>query len=205
MGTNWDERYEVDQYIYGTLPNQYLRAQQYRIPAGARVLVAADGEGRNGVWLAQSGLDVTSVEQSPVAVRKAEALAKQRGAAVRRLCADLTTWRPDGPPFDVVVAIFAHFEASVRAQIHRTLVAALAPGGILILEAFHPQQVGRHSGGPRTTDMLYDAALIGRDFADLEVLELLEGIVLLDEGPKHQGKGMVVRFVGRKRTGIAAG
>jgi SAM-dependent methyltransferase len=192
MGTNWDERYEVDQYIYGTLPNQYLRAQRYRIPAGARVLVAADGEGRNGVWLAQSGLDVTSVEQSPVAVRKAEALAKQRGATVRQLCA-------------VAVAIFAHFEASARAQIHRTLVAALAPGGILILEAFHPQQVGRHSGGPQTTDMLYDAALIRRDFADLEVLELVEGIVLLDEGPKHQGEGMVVRFVGRKRSDIVAG
>jgi SAM-dependent methyltransferase len=200
MGTNWDERYAVEEYLYGTQPNQYLRAQRYRIPSAARVLVAADGEGRNSVWLAESGLDVTSVEQSPVAVRKAEALAKRRGVTVRRVRADLTTWRPDGPPFDAVVAIFAHFEASVRAQIHRTLVAALAPGGILILEAFHPQQVGRHSGGPKTADMLYDAALIRREFADLDVLELLEGVVLLDEGPKHQGEGMVVRFVGRRRV-----
>lgn len=199
MGTNWDERYAVLEYVYGTAPNQYLRSQRYRIPANARVLVAADGEGRNGVWLAETGLDVTSVEQSPVAMRKAEALAKQRGVTVRRVCADLTKWNPDGPPFDAVVAIFAHFEASVRAQIHDTLVRALAPSGILILEAFHPQQVGRHSGGPRTTDMLYDAALIRDDFADLEVLELLEGIVLLDEGHKHQGEGKVVRFVGRKR------
>jgi 2-polyprenyl-3-methyl-5-hydroxy-6-metoxy-1,4-benzoquinol methylase len=199
MSTNWDERYAGDQYIYGTSPNQYVRAQRYRIPDGGRVLVAADGEGRNGVWLAESGLDVTSVEQSSAAVRKAEVLAQRRGATVRWVCADLTTWRRDGPPFDAVVAIFAHFEATVRAQIHRALVAALAPRGLLILEAFHPHQVGRHSGGPRTTDMLYDAALIQRDFADLEVLELLEGIVLLDEGPKHQGEGMVVRFVGRKR------
>jgi SAM-dependent methyltransferase len=198
MATHWDERYAVDQYIYGTAPNQYLRAQRYRIPTGARVLVAADGEGRNGVWLAESGLEVTSVEQSAVAVRKADTLAKERGVTLRLVCADLAAWHPEGPPFDTVVAIFAHFEVSVRAAIHRALVAALAPGGILILEAFHPHQVGRHSGGPQTADMLYDAALIRRDFADLEVLELLEGVVLLDEGPKHQGEGMVVRFVGRK-------
>ena len=195
---NWDERYAVADYLYGTTPNAYLRSQRYRLTPGARVLMAADGEGRNGVWLAQTGLDVTSIDQSPVAMRKASDLARERGVTPQFICADLAVGPVLGAPYDAVVAIFAHFPSNTRAHIHRSLAAALKPGGFLILEAFHPKQVGRPSGGPKTVDMLYDADLLRRDFAALEALELFEGTTRLDEGHKHQGEGYVVRFVGQR-------
>jgi SAM-dependent methyltransferase len=196
--TNWNERYATAEYIYGTAPNQYLRSQLYRLAPGARVLVAADGEGRNGVWLAACGLDVTCIDQSPVGLAKAAALARQRGVAPRFVCADLAAAPIAGAPYQAVVAVFAHFPPDTRAHIHRSLAATLQPGGLFVLEAFHPRQLGRPSGGPRSVDMLYSADLLCQDFAGLEVLELVEGVALLDEGPKHQGEGFIVRFVGRK-------
>ena len=196
---NWDERYATPDFLYGTTPNQYLCAQRHRLAPASRVLVAADGEGRNGVWLAQQGHTVTSVDQSAVGQKKAIDLARARAVSVEFVCADLSRWSPPGAPqYDAAIAIFAHFPAAIRGGIHATLVRALRPGGLLILEAFHVKQLGRHSGGPKDRDMLYEAAVLQRDFAALTTLELTEGTVVLDEGAKHQGEGYVVRFVGRR-------
>ena len=195
---NWDERYATPGFLYGTNPNQYLREQSHRLAPGSSILVAADGEGRNGVWLAQQGHVVTSVDQSAVAQKKAIDLARERGVSVEFVRADLSTWSPGSARYDAVVAIFAHLPGAVRPQIHAALARALRPGGLLILEAFHVKQLGRPSGGPKDPGMLYEPAVLQRDFAGLTALELLEGIVLLDEGAKHQGEGYVVRFVGRR-------
>ncbi len=196
---NWDERYATPDFLYGTNPNQYLRGQLYRLAAGSRVLVAADGEGRNGVWLAQQGHIVTSVDQSAVAQQKAIDLARDRAVSVEFVCSDLSRWSPpDASQYDAAIAIFAHFPAAIRPGIHATLTRALRAGGLLILEAFHVKQLGRQSGGPKDPDMLYEPAVLQSDFAALTTLELTEGIVHLDEGAKHQGEGYVVRFVGRR-------
>jgi hypothetical protein len=200
---HWDERYASEHYIYGTAPNAYVVSQSYRLHAGSKVLAAADGEGRNGVWLAARGFDVTSLDQSSVGLDKGAALARARGVAPRFVCADLASGPLPGAPYDAIVAIFAHFPPETRATIHRAFVGALRPGGLLILEAFHPRQIGRPSGGPRTADMMYDAELLRHDFADLEILELLEGTATFDEGPKHQGEGWVVRLVARKRGPVS--
>jgi len=196
--TNWDERYAVDHYIYGTSPNEYLRGTVHLLSPGARVLVAADGEGRNGVWLAEQGMRVVSVDRSAAGVNKAARLAAERGVAIDAVCADLAIWEPPPGSFDAAIAIFAHFPPDVRPRIHSTLVRALRPGGVLILEAFHPRQLGRASGGPRDVTMLYDAETLQRDFADLTILELGDRIVTLDEGPKHQGEGHVVQLLARR-------
>lgn len=195
---HWNERYAGADFLYGRRPNQYLVAQRYRLGPGQRVLVAADGEGRNGVWLAEQGYRVTSVDQSAVAQEKAATLARERGVAVDLVCADLGTWSPGVAAYDAVALIFAHFPSSDRAAIHGSLARALRPGGLLILEAFHTRQSGRHSGGPRDRDLLYEPDMLRRDFAMLEPLELLEGVALLDEGDRHQGEGFVVRLVARR-------
>jgi SAM-dependent methyltransferase len=197
--TNWDERYATPDFLYGTNPNQYLRGQLFRLAPGSKVLVAADGEGRNGVWLAQQGHTVTSVDQSAVAQKKAIDLARDREVSVEFVCADLSRWSPPSvSQYDAAIAIFAHFSAASRPGIHAALARAIRPGGLVILEAFHVKQLGRQSGGPKDRDMLYEPAVLQRDFASLTTLELTEGIVLLDEGAKHQGEGYVVRFVGRR-------
>jgi hypothetical protein len=125
-------------------------------------------------------------------------LAAARGVSVELVCADLATWSDGAGKYDAAVAIFGHFPAATRPRIHASLAGALRPGGLLILEAFHRRQLGRTSGGPRDDGMMYDREMLSQDFPALTVLELVEGTVLLDEGPKHQGEGYVVRFVGRR-------
>jgi len=195
---HWDDRYAGPEFVYGTGPNEYLRSQIHHLAVGDRVLAAADGEGRNGVWLAEQGLRVTSVDQSRVAQEKAARLAREREVRVEFVRADLADWSPGDAQYDAVIAIFAHFPATIRQRIHRSLMRALRPGGLFILEAFHVKQLGAPSGGPRDTSMLYTADLLRDDFSDLTTLELLEGTVLLSEGTKHQGPGTVVRFLGRR-------
>lgn len=200
--TVWDERFSGAGYLYGVEPNAFLVRQRHRLKPGTRVLAVADGEGRNGVWLAQQGMRVTSVDGSAVAVRKALKLAMTRGVSIRAEVAELIGWRWTGPPVDAVAAIFIHFPPETRPRVHRAMAEALAPDGLLILEAFHKDQLGRGTGGPPRKDMLYDAAMLREDFeaAGLEILEIAEGETDLDEGPSHRGSAMTIRMVARRSS-----
>lgn len=194
----WDQNYTVDGYKYGKAPNAFLVEQAGRLSPGSTVLVPGDGEGRNGVWLAQQGHKVTSMDGSAVGLRKALALAEERGVELRTVLADLSDWTPAPASADAVVLTFVHLPVAIRAGAHRRLAAALRPGGWLILEAFLPQQLGRPSGGPKTIEMLVTPALLREDFAGLlDEVFAWEGEVMLDEGPGHQGLGAVVRWIGR--------
>lgn len=204
MPNFWDERFAGPIYKYGTEPNAFLREQAHRFAAAAQVLVPGDGEGRNGVWLAQQGHPVLSVDYSEVGLTKARDLAAQRGSdTARRLttqCADLADWTPPPATFDAVVLVFCHLPGALRQLAHPRLAQALKPGGWLILEAFHPEQLNCSSGGPKDADMLYTLADLRSDFAGLldETLGW-EGETMLDEGPGHQGLGRVTRYLGRRR------
>ncbi len=92
MSNPWDERYSVADYVYGTEPNDYLREQMHRIAPGGRVLCIADGEGRNGVYLAQHGFDVTSIDASRVGLDKAQALAAVHHVAIATIHSDLADY-----------------------------------------------------------------------------------------------------------------
>jgi len=194
----WDQNYAVPGYKYGTQPNAFLREQACLLPAGAEVLVPGDGEGRNGVWLAQRGHRVTSVDGSAVGLRKALALAAERGVALGTLQADLADWTPAPASADAVVLTFVHLSPAIRVNAHRRLAAALRPGGWLFLEAFHPLQLNHRSGGPKDAAMLYTLPMLREDFAD-RLTEVLawEGEVRLDEGAGHQGLAHVTRWVGQ--------
>ncbi|MBY0339342.1 MAG: class I SAM-dependent methyltransferase [Acetobacteraceae bacterium] len=194
----WDERYQGGGFQFGDAPNEYLRAQSWRFRPGMRALVPGDGEGRNGVWLAQKNLKVTTLDWSPVGVAKAKTLAEERGVTLDAQVADAAAWTYPEAGFDLVAWIFLHLPPEDRAAACRGCVRALAPGGLLVLECFTPAQEGRRSGGPKQRDLLWDRAIVEREFATLEVLELTEGAVRLDEGPRHQGLAEVVRAVLRK-------
>ena len=194
----WDARYAAEDYLFGTEPNEYLRAQARRLSPGLQALAVGDGEGRNAVWLARQGLEVTLVDISPVGLAKAHRLAERHGCRVTTIAADLTRWDWPTAAFDLVVEIFVHVPTDGRRTIHRAMAAALRPGGLALVEAFQKGQTARASGGPRTRPLLYDAASLAEDFAALETLELLEGTVLLAEGSKHRGPAAVVRYLGRR-------
>jgi SAM-dependent methyltransferase len=194
----WDARYAAEDYLFGTEPNDYLASQAHRLAPGRRALAVGDGEGRNAVWLARRGLDVTLVDISPVGLDKAQRLAQRHGCRIETIAADLTRWDWPRDRYDLAIEIFVHVPATDRQAIHRAMAASLKPGGLALVEAFQKDQAGAGSGGPRTAPLLYDAAALADDFADIETLELLEGTVLLAEGTKHRGPARIVRYLGRR-------
>lgn len=199
MSSFWDQRYAEPGYKYGTAPNAFLQQQAHRLAPGSRVLVPGDGEGRNSVWLAQQGHQVLAMDSSAQGLAKARALAAERGVAVETRHADLADWQPAPGGADAVVLVFVHLPPALRRSAHQRLAEALAPGGWLLLEAFHPRQLGRASGGPKDADMLVDLATLRADFAGrLDEVLGWEGEVVLDEGPGHQGAARVTRWLGRR-------
>lgn len=189
----WDDRFAGGGFQFGEAPNRYLESLLPRLRPGLRALAVGDGEGRNGVWLARQGCVVTSLDWSSVGLAKARALAAAHRVELTTEVADLSRW--DGPEgaFDLVAWIYLHLPPEDRVEATRRVVRAMAPGALLVLECFTPAQGGRRSGGPKDPALLWTRAMVEQDFAGLEVLELLEGTVLLDEGPRHQGHAEVVR------------
>lgn len=197
----WEQRYSEHGWAYGTEPNEFLRAQTRFIRKGARVLVVGDGEGRNGVWLAQQGMAVLSVDYSHAGLKKARALAAAKGTRIETEHADLATWDWPKNRFDLIVSIYVHFTPGLRPRIHAAMLDALVPGGAILLEAFNPRQVDHRSGGPRDPAMLYSAADLRSDFSAGQIEQLDELETNLEEGKYHRGTAAVVRAIVRKRQG----
>ena len=194
----WDARYAEEGFAYGTEPNLFLQSFKPRFHPGQRALMVCDGEGRNGVWMAQQGLDVLSVDQSLVGLEKAQALADQRGVHLETLCTDIYQWDWPVEGFDHVILIYAHFRESDRARIHQLAINALKPGGQLILEAYTREQISYASGGPKDPDMLYTEKLMREDFAKANISQLESLVAMLNEGKYHVGDGAIVRVVARR-------
>ena len=195
----WDERFAGDTFKYGTEPNAFLAEQAGQLAVPSDVLVPGDGECRNGVWLAQQGHRVTSVDSSIVGLEKGKALAQLRGVPFQTQLVDLADWAPEPASVDAVVLIYVHLPEAFRATAHRALAQALRPGGRLILEGFHPDQLQFNSGGPKDVTMLMTPEQLTQDFAGLLEPELAwTGATTLSEGPGHQGEARVTRWVGRR-------
>lgn len=202
MNTGWDQRYAVPDYIYGTEPNAFLvsvvRDPSLGFRPGTRALAVGDGEGRNGVWLAEQGFEVQSVDGSAVASAKAQRLAEQRGVRLTYTVTDLRSWDWPRAEFDLVAAIFIHFLPGDRARMHAAMWQALRPGGLLVLEAFAPEQLAYQTGGPPVREMLYTAETLRADFTGAELLRLEPRVADLSEGTYHRGRAAVVRLVARR-------
>ncbi|MGF1475577.1 MAG: SAM-dependent methyltransferase [Geminicoccaceae bacterium] len=199
-GGFWDDRYREDAYFYGITPNGWLMAQASLLPSAGKALAVADGEGRNGVWLAEQGLTVTSVDVSAKGLAKTRALAADRGVEVETIEADLRHWAWPVAAYDVVVSIFAHFPPDLRVQVHRGIGQALRPGGLLVLEAYSPYQRIHATGGPKALDLLYTAWQVAQDLKGLDVFHLEETEVDLAEGKGHRGRSAVVRLLARREA-----
>jgi SAM-dependent methyltransferase len=195
----WQQRYAAPGYLFGTEPNAFLKAHAHLLPKRGTALAIADGEGRNGVFLAEQGLDVTSVDFSPLAQQKANALAKQRGVKLRFIEADMTTWNWKPAAFDVVVGIFFQFaKPSERAVIFAGIKKTLKPGGLLLLEGYGLKQLQYKTGGPSELERLYTREMLEEAFADLASLDIREYDAALKEGEHHVGMSALLDVVGRK-------
>ena len=198
----WDERYRPASYAYGLEPNAFLAAHANRLRPGMRALVPGDGEGRNGVWLAGQGLDVDTLDLSAFGVGKARALAAARGVSLNAVQADALAWDWPEARYDLIALIYLHLVESGRRIVHAKALKALRRGGLIVLEAFRPEQLDRHAagtrGGPRDPALLYSVEALREDFAAEEILLLEAADARVDEGHLHAGESAVVRAVVRK-------
>ncbi len=195
----WDERYAGDEYLFGTEPNAFLLSQQALLKQGAYCLAVADGEGRNGVWLAGQGLRVLSVEASAVALNKAKKLAQQRAVNTDFELADLLQWDWGVNRFDVVVAIFIQFTGpEQRGEMFANIKRCLKPGGLLLLQGYTPRQLEYKTGGPPVAENLYTEPMLRSAFADMEILHLREHDDIIREGAGHSGMSALIDLVAKK-------
>lgn len=200
MANMWDERYASEDYLFGTEPNAFLASQRHLLKSDMSCLAVADGEGRNGVWLAGQGLDVLSVDASTVASRKAAKLAQQRGIVLKREVADLLQWEWGESRFDVVAAIFIQFAIPAeREQLFANIKRTLKPGGLLLLQGYTPRQLEYGTGGPPSADNMYTESMLRAAFADMEILHFSEYDGFVREGAGHHGMSALIDLVARKR------
>jgi SAM-dependent methyltransferase len=196
----WDERYSIDDYLFGTEPAAFLVAHSDLLAAGSRALAVADGEGRNSVYLAQQGLDVVAMDASEVGVAKARRLADARGVTVDFRIADVTTWEWDAESFDLVVAIFIQFlTPSQQPAVFDGMQRTLRPGGRLLLHGYRPEQVGLGTGGPPDPTHMYTEELLRNAFAAMDVERLASYDADVQEGVGHAGTSALIDLVARKR------
>lgn len=193
----WNERYAATEYAYGTEPNLFFRENIEKIPPG-KILFPAEGEGRNAVFAAKLGWDVTAFDVSIEGKKKAELLAGSNSVKIDYLIGNYDIVSFPINHFDCIVLIFAHMNPSKRKEYHQKLISFLRPGGIIILEGFSKKQINNNSGGPRDINMLFSEDEIQSDFLLLSELIITETDYNLDEGPFHQGIASVIRVKGIK-------
>ena len=195
----WEGRFAAPDYIFGTAPNTFLAAQRHLLPSRGKALAFADGEGRNGVWLAEQGLDVLSLDRSPNAQKKARALAGSRGVTIQTELADVAHWTFPETEFDVIAVIFTQFATpDERKTQFAGMREALKPGGLILMQGYRPEQLAYGTGGPKQADHMYTRALLEASFAGFSELHIHEHDSEMAEGSAHGGMSALIDLVGRK-------
>lgn len=196
---HWQERYSTPDYRFGKEPNEFLVRCRPLLPRSGKALAVADGEGRNGVWLAKQGLDVLSIDFSPAAQAKARALAAEQKVAITFVEADIHAWPYPEAAFDVVAEIFTQFSAPPeRERKWAGMRRALKPGGLLIVQGYTPRQLDHGTGGPKQIENLYTRDMLERAFGDLSDVAIVEEERELNEGAGHAGLSAVIGLTARK-------
>lgn len=197
--TDWNERYADEAYVFGTEPNAFLTREIGRLEKSSRVLAVADGEGRNGVFLAGEGHSVMAVDASRTGLEKARRLALEQGVGLDFVEADLMTWSWPEAAFDAVVAIFIQFAGPAeRAVLFDGMKKTLKPGGLLLLEGYRPEQVDFGTGGPPNRENMYTRTLLEEAFEEFDLLLLDEYDAEINEGYGHVGRSALIDLVARK-------
>jgi len=195
----WESRFGVADYIFGKAPNYFLVACKPLLPPAGRALVVADGEGRNGVWLAEQGLDLLSIDFSPAAQRKAAALAQERGVRVAFERTDVHDWAYPDEAFDLVVEIFTQFSTPAeRAKKWAGMQRSLKRGGRIIIQGYTPKQLHYGTGGPKQIENLYTRALLMQAFGNFHDIQIAEEEIEMHEGTAHAGMSAVINFTAVK-------
>jgi SAM-dependent methyltransferase len=200
--TRWETRFAKPEYEFGKAPNDFLVRCKPLLPSSGKALAVADGEGRNGVWLAEQGLAVTSMDFSPSAQKKAAALAAERGVSITLIEGDAHRWDYPAATFDVVAEIFTQFSTPAERPLKWAgMRRALKPGGLLIIEGYAPKQLQYGTGGPKQIEHLYTRAMLKDAFGDFDDVQIAEEEREMREGAGHAGMSATINLTARKPHG----
>jgi len=199
----WNERYGNEAYAYGESPNVFFKEKIQELEKGT-VLMPAEGEGRNAVFAAKMGWSVFAFDQSKEGKKKATQLAEKNGVSINYQVGELQSMVYENEQFDAIGLIYAHFPANLKSQYHKLLCRYLKKGGVIIFEAFSKNNIQYRTknpkiGGPPELASLFSLEELTLDFENFEIIQLEEKEIELTEGLYHNGKGSVIRFVGKKK------
>ncbi|KAI9202011.1 SAM domain-containing protein [Polychytrium aggregatum] len=197
----WDERFQPNAgFAYGRAPNDFLVEAARRLKPNSKILSLAEGEGRNAIYLAQQGHSVHCVDFSRVGLAKTDEWAQQLGLSslITTEFGDLAIYNLGEGEWDAIVSIWCHLPADIRKRVHHDAERALKPQGVVILEAYTPNNIGRGTGGPREPEMCMDTATLRGDFAGLSIEYLEEKEREIVEGGYHSGLSATVQLIARR-------
>lgn len=197
MSDFWNHRYSTNEYAYGEAPNEFLKNELPKLHPG-KVLFPAEGEGRNAVFAATLGWDVTAFDPSSEGKRKALLLANKHNVTINYEITDYQKVSFKQEYFDCICLTYAHMPGSLRKKIHEKLTSYLKPGGRIILEGFSKEQLNKNTGGPQNQSFLFDEKELENDFSDFSVISIEKNEVNLNEGIYHQGLASIIRLKGVK-------
>lgn len=198
MGNSWHERFGSDQYVYGEEPNLFIKNQANRLDKGRKVVCFAEGEGRNAVYIARQGHEVTAYDYALNGLKKTEALAERYGVEIKTEQKDLIQEQVPVEEFDASIMVFGHFSKQDQKTVFDKLVSAVKPGGLVMLEVYSEDQIRYGTGGPRIIDMLYDPADLLNWLKEYKVLHFFYGEEERIEGHLHTGVGHVIQVIMEK-------
>ena len=196
----WNERFDNEEFIFGKAPNEYLVSQAKKFLApGQKALCIADGEGRNGVWLAKQGLVIEGFDVSDIALEKAKKFAEDNKVSIAYSFSDVDSWSWQENTYDAIIAIFIQFaDPAMRLRLFKNILLALKPGGIFILQGYTQKQLEYKTGGPILIDHLYTEEMIREMISGLEILDLQSYDAVLEEGTRHIGMSALLGLTARK-------
>lgn len=195
----WNERYQNNEYVYGENPNDFLAKHAEVLSHSSHVLSLGEGEGRNAVFLAGLGHSVVGIDLSDVGLKKAQQLASDKAVIIETQQADITQYDLGQGKWDAIISIFFHLPSELRADVHKRMQASLKPGGIIILEAYRPEQLNYKTGGPPSANMMLTKEELSLDFKDMELLLLEDVERYIEEGTGHVGQSATVQLIAKKR------
>ena len=194
----WNERYSEDGFTYGTNPNDFLATHVNKLKEAGKVLCLAEGEGRNALFLARKGFQVTAVDFSEVGIQKIKENAQKEGLKIEAVVADLKDFDMGEDQWDGIISIFAPLPPPLRKIVHSKIQRALRPKGILILEAYTPKQIKFQTGGPKDEAMLVNLNILQEELSELTPVFETETEREIHEGKYHNGPSAVVQFIAEK-------
>ncbi len=199
----WNERYSNQDYAYGTEPNIFFKESLKNYNPKGKLLLPAEGEGRNAVYAAKTGLEVYAFDISEEGKRKALELAKREQVTLHYEVGNFPELQLTHNKYDAIGLIFAHFPPEIKKPYYKKMMELLNPGGWVILEGFSKENLelkkaNPQIGGPGLLELLFSLEEIKTDFSELEILKLEKVLVELQEGKHHVGMASTIRFIGRK-------